>query len=92
MVTYYTLKDARINMSKIVDAVYYKGDEAVITKFGDPRVKMTTLKDSTLVSSLATDAEREEASRSVVGLWSDRVDMADSVAWVRKLRERRVNG
>jgi hypothetical protein len=35
----------------------------------------------------ATDANVEDDFTSIFGMWADREDMVDSVAWVRRMRE-----
>ena len=74
-----SIKDARSNLAEIVSRVEMRGDEIVITKFGEPRAMLVPISDKkTLVGKF------DEA----FGAWKERKDIKDSGEWVRNLRRK----
>lgn len=49
------------------------------------------VKNKPLILSPVSETEWLEASKAVLGMWKNRRDMRDSVAWVRDIRESRNN-
>ncbi len=44
--------------------------------------------ERTSVESLSTEASQDVSEHPFAGMWADRGDVSDSVAWVRSVRER----
>jgi antitoxin (DNA-binding transcriptional repressor) of toxin-antitoxin stability system len=74
-----TTKELRDNLSEIIEKVAGGGHSFIVSKFGKKKV---------LVSPYKEDKKKKVdlSKLPAFGMWKDREDMKDSVAWERQMR------
>jgi antitoxin (DNA-binding transcriptional repressor) of toxin-antitoxin stability system len=74
-----TILDMRRNPRKILDAIA-RNETVSLTSRGKPVAR---------IEPIARAGKRKASEHAAFGMWSDRADMADPAAYVRKLRKGR---
>ncbi len=86
-----TVKQTRDTLAEILDQVDYLGKRFVVKKFGKVKALIIPVTDEKVASQ--DEQKRKErlkkALDAAAGMWADRDDMADPVAWVNNIRKPR---
>lgn len=77
-----SVKDARNQISQILEKVAIAKKSFIITKFGKPKAMVTPVPSEKLNKA----DEFEKVLRETAGIWKDRKDMANPTKWVEKIR------
>ena len=80
-----SVKDFRDNLSTIIEEVAVGKKSYTVTKFGKEKVAIIPI-DKALNTKPKKNIDWD--NEPFVGMWKDRKDMKDSVAWVRNLRKK----
>ncbi len=67
----YTVKEARANISSIMDEVSKTGEPVVVTKFGKATVYIAPIYNKKVLSL----EQRKKVIEEVAGMWKDRKDL-----------------
>jgi len=78
-----SIKDARNNLSQIIEKVALVGDSFLVTKFGKPKALITSV-------DVVGDKKNTklEILKRTAGLWADRHDIKSSASWVAAKRKK----
>ena len=76
-----SIKDTRDNLADIIDRVAIAGESFLVTKFGKVKALISPFNLNLAVNKKA------KILKDSFGIWKNRRDMADSNAWVNKLRQ-----
>lgn len=79
-----SIREAREQLSELINQVAIAKKEFVITKFGKPKALITQIKSTDKDSRM----KRRIALEATFGAWEHRKDIKDSAEWVAKLRHR----
>lgn len=80
-----TIVDLRYRMKDVIAAID-RGETVVVFHRGKEKAKLTPVSPS---SGTSADAIVMTKDQPFFGIWNDREDLADPVAYVRKLRKNR---
>lgn len=78
-------KELRDNLSEILERVAIGGQTFIVSKFGKKKAMISPVVEKRTASK-KQGIKRDLRSLPAYGMWKDRKDMADSAAWVRKMR------
>lgn len=79
-------KELRDNLAEVLEKVAIGQQTFLVSKFG--RKKAMIVPIANVVGTNRKKQKRDLRNLSAYGMWKDRREMKDSVAWVSKLRER----
>jgi len=85
-VTCIPIKEARANFSEIIDRASLTGEIFIVTKFGKPKVQISTPKNKP-INQQSQATKHTEAIDAIFGMWKDRKDMTNSARWVADRRK-----
>lgn len=80
----YSIKETRIQLSRLIDEVSITNRQFIITKFGKPKAMLIPIKADEGKSPIS-------GLEAGFGIWADRKDIKNSAKWVAKLRHRMSN-
>lgn len=78
-----SIREAREQLSELVNQVAIANKKFLITKFGNPKALL-----SPIAADEKTFAAREKTILETAGAWKHRKDIKDSAKWVAKLRHK----
>jgi prevent-host-death family protein len=78
------IAQTRKRLSSLVDETAATGEAVVITKFGTPKAMLVPVSER--VQLQHDDAARAAKIESLAGMWKDRPDAQDTVAFAERLR------
>ena len=87
-----SIKETRNNLADIVERVALTGQTYIVTKFGKVKAKIVPPEDKESKKKPAIklkDYSHQQWLKDTFGMWKDRKDMKDPVAWVNKIRKPR---
>lgn len=76
-----SIKDARNNLSELIDRAAIAQESFLITKFGKAKAIIIPAK-----INKTTKNKRLEAIKQTAGIWKNRKDITDSAKWVAEKR------
>lgn len=79
----------RNNMAEYMNMARYGEQVVVIEKWGKAPLKLAPLVEEK--PKIDEVSERRKVLQEVAGMWKNRKDMQDSVAWVQKTRKKMSN-